>query len=161
MAMARHIWNKTMLKERAQATKPNLVQHKKLPCTCASSPWAKAHSPEPMQRCNMGMQQRAKTYSLYPGRLDRLSWTVRLPLCDLTAWGTVRPPHETGPAPNFSKTARTTLNTFQMLPGAQIKHKLIPLVDNAWVKACKKFQHIASQIYKIHHKMLHMSKWAS
>jgi hypothetical protein len=41
-------------------------------------------------------------------------------------------------------------------------HKLLPLVDNAWIKAkCKKFQHRASQIYKIHHKMLHMSKWAS
>jgi hypothetical protein len=84
---------------------------------------------------------------------------VRPPLCDLTAWGAVTPPQETGPAPNFSKTARTTLNTFQMLPGAQIMHKLLPLVDNARIKAkCEKFQHITSQIYKIHHKMLHMSK---
>jgi hypothetical protein len=40
--------------------------------------------PEPMQRCNMGMQQGAKTCSLCPGRLDRLPWAVRPPLCDLT-----------------------------------------------------------------------------
>jgi hypothetical protein len=45
--------------------------------------------------------------------------------------GAVRPPQETDPAPNFSKTARTTLNTFQMLPGAQIMHTLPPLVNNA------------------------------
>jgi hypothetical protein len=60
-----------------------------------------------------------------------MPWAVRPPLWDLTAWEAVRPPQETGPEPNFSKIARTTLNTFQMLPGAQIMHKLLPLVDNA------------------------------
>jgi hypothetical protein len=41
-------------------------------------------------------------------------------------------------------------------------HKLLPLVGNAWIKEkCEKFQHIASQIYTIHHKRLHKSKWAS
>jgi hypothetical protein len=42
--------------------------------------------------------------------------------------GAVRPPQETGPAPNFSKPARTTLNTFQKLPGAQNMHKVPPLL---------------------------------
>jgi hypothetical protein len=46
-----------------------------------------------------------------------------------------------------------------MLPGAQNMHILLPLVDNAGIKAkCEKFQHIASQIYKIHHKVPHMFK---
>jgi hypothetical protein len=45
--------------------------------------------------------------------------------------GAVRPPHETDPTPNCSKTARTNLNTFQKLPSAQIMHQLLPLVDNA------------------------------
>jgi hypothetical protein len=125
-------------------------------------PEPKHTPPEPMQQCNMRMQQRAKSCSLCPGRLDRLHQVVRPPTCHLTAWEAVRPPHETGPASNFSKTARTNWNTFQKLPGAQNMPKLLPVVDNAWIKTkCEKFQHIASQIYKIHHKVLHMSKWAS
>jgi hypothetical protein len=130
--MARHIRDKTMLKQRAQATNPKLEHHKELPPVHMQAPLEPKHTPpEPLQRCNMGMQKRAKTCSLCPGRLDRLPRVVRLPLWDLTAWRVVRPPQETGPAPNFSKTAQTTLNTFQMLPGAQNMHKLIPLVDNA------------------------------
>jgi hypothetical protein len=102
-----------------------------------------------MQQCRTGMQQRAKTCSLCLGRLDRL-------------YRAVRPPHETGPAPNCSKIARTKWKTFQTLPGAQSMHKLLPLIDNAWIKAkCENYQHIASRIYKIHHKELHKSKWAS
>jgi hypothetical protein len=76
----------------------------------------------------MGMQQREKTCSLCPGQLDCLPWAVSPPLWDLTALGVVRPPQETGPAPNFSKTARTTLNTFKMLPGAQIMQNFSPLL---------------------------------
>jgi hypothetical protein len=57
-----------------------------------------------------------------------MPWAVRPPLWDLTARRVVRPPQETDPASNFAKTARTTLNTFQMLPGAQIMHKLLPLL---------------------------------
>jgi hypothetical protein len=78
--------------------------------------------PEPMQQCNTGMQQRAKNYSLCPGRLDRLQQAVR-------------PPHVIGPAPNCSKFARTNWDNFQMLPGAKNIHKLLPLVDIAWIKA--------------------------
>jgi hypothetical protein len=41
--------------------------------------------PEQMQQCNTGMQQRAKTCSLCPGRLDRLPQAVRPPTTHLTA----------------------------------------------------------------------------
>jgi hypothetical protein len=91
--------------------------------------------PEPMQQCNTGMQQRAKTYLLCPGQLDYLHWAVKSPSTHLTARGAVRPPYVTDPAPNCSKIARTNWNIFQMLPGAQIMHKLLPIVDNAWIKA--------------------------
>jgi hypothetical protein len=152
-----------MLKQRAQTTNLKLKQHKELPLHICKLPLSKRTlPPEPMQQCNMRMQQREKSCSLWPGRLDRLHRAIRLPTCYLTAWAAVRSPHETDPSPNFSKSARTNLNTFQMLLGAQIMHKLLPLVDNAWIKAkCEMLQPIASQIYKIHHKVLHMFKWAS
>jgi hypothetical protein len=44
------------------------------PPTHMQAPSEPKHSPpKPMQRCNMEMQQRAKTCSLCPGRLDRPS----------------------------------------------------------------------------------------
>jgi hypothetical protein len=109
-------------------------------------PEPKHTPPELMQQCNTGMQQRAKFCSPCPGRLDRLHKAVRPPATHLTARGAVGPPHVTGSALNCSKNARTNWNTFQTLPGAQNMHKLLPLVDNAWIQAkCEKFQHIASQ----------------
>jgi hypothetical protein len=161
-----------MLKKRAQTTEPKLEHHKEPPCKLehhkelplhiCKPPLSKAHSPWTNAAMEHGKQQRKKICSPSPGRLDCLHRAVRPPAPQLTAWGTVRPPQETGPAPNCSKFARTNLNTFQTLPGAQSMHKLLPLVDNAWIKAkCEKLQHIASQIYKIHHKKLHKSKWAS
>jgi hypothetical protein len=50
-------------------------------------PEPKHTPPEPMQQCNTGMQQRAKSCSLCPGRLDRLHQAVRPPTTHLTAWG--------------------------------------------------------------------------
>jgi hypothetical protein len=50
-------------------------------------PELKHTTPEPMQQCNTGMQQRTKTYSLCTRRLDRLHRAVRPPTCHLTAWG--------------------------------------------------------------------------
>jgi hypothetical protein len=94
-------------------------------------PEPKHTPPEPMQQCNTGMQQRAKICSLCPGWLDCLHQAVRLPTTHLTAWEAVRPHHVTDPTPNCSKFAQTNLNTFQMLPGAQNMHKLLPLIDNA------------------------------
>jgi hypothetical protein len=132
------------------------------PAHMQAPPEPKHTPPEQMQQYNAGMQQRAKTCSFCPGRLDRLYKAVRPPVPHLTAWVAVRPPQETGPAPNCPKFAWTNWNTFQTLLGAQSMHKLLPLVDNAWIKAkCENFQHIASQIYKIQHKELHKSKWAS
>jgi hypothetical protein len=51
----------------------SLNNTKSSPCTYASSPWAKAHFPWTMQQCNTEMQQRAKTCSICPGRLDHLT----------------------------------------------------------------------------------------
>jgi hypothetical protein len=101
-------------------------------------PEPKHTPPELMQQCNTGMQQRAKICSPCPGRLDRLHRAVRPPATRLIAWGAVRPPQVTGPAPNCSKIAQTNWNTFQTLPGVQNMHKLLPLVDNAWIKAKKR-----------------------
>jgi hypothetical protein len=68
-----------------------------------SPPEPKHTPPKPMQRCNMGMQQRAKTCSLCPGWLDRLPWAVRPPLCDLTAWGRLDRPKRPALHQTFQK----------------------------------------------------------
>jgi hypothetical protein len=59
--------------------------------------------PEPMQRCIMGMQQRAKTCSLCPGWLDRMLWAVRPPLWDLTTWGRLDRPKKLALHQSFQK----------------------------------------------------------
>jgi hypothetical protein len=58
--------------------------------------------------------------------------------------------------------AQNQLKTIQMHSVAQNMLKLLPLVDNAWIKPkIGKMQPRASQIDKIQHRMLHMYKWAS
>jgi hypothetical protein len=94
---------------------------KSSPCTYASSPWAKAHSPWTNAAMQHGNATRRKNCSLYPGRLDRLHQAVRSSYHTSDRLVAVRPPQETGPAPNCSKFAWTNWNTFQTLPGAQ-KH---------------------------------------
>jgi hypothetical protein len=77
-----------------------------------------------MQQCNMGMQQRAKTCSLCPGRLDRPPHAVRPPTTHLTAWGRLDRPMW----PALHQTA-------QNLPepiGTPSKHSQVP-------KACTNF----------------------
>jgi hypothetical protein len=59
---------------KAQTTQRAPPSHMQAP------PEPKHTPPEPMQRCIMGMQQRAKTCSLCPGWLDRMLWAVRPPL---------------------------------------------------------------------------------
>jgi hypothetical protein len=62
------------------------------------------HTPsEPMQWCNMGMQQRAKTCSLCPRRLDCMPWAVRPPLWDLIAWGWLDRPKKPALRQTFQK----------------------------------------------------------
>jgi hypothetical protein len=121
-----------MLKQRAQTTEPKLEHHKVLPLHICKLPLSQ--STLPLNQCNnaaweCGKEQ--KTAHQAQWRLDRLHSAVRTPALQLTARGVVKPPQETGPAPNCSKFARTNLNAFQTLPGAQRMHKLLPLVDNA------------------------------
>jgi hypothetical protein len=151
-----------MLKQRAQTTEPKLEHHKELPLHICNLPLSQ--STLPLNQCSNATREcnKDKTLLTLPGRLDRLPKAVRPPTTQLTAGVAVTPPHVTSPAPNCSKFARTNWNTFQTLPGAQNRHKRLPLVYNAWIKEkCEKFQHIASQIYKNDHKELHKSKWAS
>jgi hypothetical protein len=55
-----------MLKQRAQTTNPKLEQHKELPCTYASSPWAKAHPPWANAAMQPAMQPENATKSKNP-----------------------------------------------------------------------------------------------
>jgi hypothetical protein len=121
-----------MLKHREQTTEPKLEHHKELPLHKCNLPLSQRTLP--LNKCSNATQKcnkEQKNCSLCPGRLDRLHQAVRPPTTQLTAWVAVRTPHVTSPAPNCSKFARTNLNTFQTLPGAQSMHKLLPLVDNA------------------------------
>jgi hypothetical protein len=56
---------------------------------------------------NVAMQHgnatKSKTCSLCPGRLDRLSWAVRLPLCGLTACGRLDRPKRLALHQTFQK----------------------------------------------------------
>jgi hypothetical protein len=49
-----------MLKQRAQTANPKLEQHKELPLSESTLP------PEPMQQCNMGVQQKTKNLLTLP-----------------------------------------------------------------------------------------------
>jgi hypothetical protein len=97
---------KTMLNQGAQSTNPKLEQHKELPLHICKLPLSQ--SILPLNQCSDAtrwMQQRAKTCSLCPERLDRVPWVVRPPLYDLTAWG------------RLDRPKRPTLHqTFQKLP---------------------------------------------
>jgi hypothetical protein len=76
----------------------------------------------------------------------------------------VRPVTTTGQTGDTQspKMARNHLKTFQMHSVGQNMPKLLPLVDNAWSKPkMQKMQPRDSQIDKIQHRLLHMSKWAS
>jgi hypothetical protein len=92
-----------------------------------------------------------------PVRLVRNMWTEPALLL-------VRPVTSIGQTGDTQspKMARNHLKTFQMHSEAQNMLKHLPLIDNAWIKPKKqKMQPRASQIDKIQHRMLHMSKWAS
>jgi hypothetical protein len=80
--------------------------------------------PEQMQQFNMGMQQRAKTCSLCPGRLDRLPQAVRPPTTHLTAWGRLD-------RPKWPALHQTTQNLPEPI-GTPSKHSQVP-------KACTNF----------------------
>jgi hypothetical protein len=119
--------DKIMLKQRAQTTNPKLEQHKVLLLHICKLPVSQ--SILPLNKCRNAT--RSKILLTLPGAVKPPALGGSTAYLTLDHQGTVRPPQETGPAPNFSKTARTNLNTFQMLQGAQIMHKLLPSVDNA------------------------------
>jgi hypothetical protein len=128
---------------------------KSSPCTYASSLEPKHTPPEPMQRCNMAMQQKAKTCSLCTGWLDRMPLVVRLPLLDLTTWGRLDRPKKP-----------VLHQTFQKLP----EPLWTPSKCSHVPKTCTNFsplltmhesrQNVKSFIIDLlKYKMLHMSKW--
>jgi hypothetical protein len=104
-----------MFKQRAQTTEPKLEHHKELPCTYASSPWAKAHSPWTNAAMQHGNAAKSKNCSTCPGRLDRLHRAVRPPAPDLTAWGRLDRPKRPALYQTAQKFARPNWNTFQTL----------------------------------------------
>jgi hypothetical protein len=123
--MARHIRDKTMLKQRAQTTEPKLRTPQRAPAAHMQAPPEPKHTPpEQMQQCNTGLQQRAKNCSLCPGRLDRLHRAVRPPAPQLTALGRLDRPKR--PALH-----QTTQNLPEPI-GTPFKHSQVP-------KACTNF----------------------
>jgi hypothetical protein len=73
--------------------------------------------------------------------------------------GDLDPSDRCTPEPrNGSKPPENLLNASSKPSQAQTS----PLVGNAWIKPkIQNFEPRVSQIYKIQHRMLHMSKWAS
>jgi hypothetical protein len=125
-------------------------------------PEPKHTPPEQMQHCNTGMQQRAKTCSLCPGQLDRLYMALRLPAPYLTAWGRLDRPmwpalHQT--PQNLPKPIGTPSKHSQVPKACTNFSPLLTMHESR--QKCENFQHVASRIYKIHHKELYKSKWAS
>jgi hypothetical protein len=83
------------------------------------------HTPlEPMQQCNPGMQKRAKTCSLCPGRFDRLYRAVRPHAPHLTVWGRLD-------RPKWPALHQTSQNLPKPI-GTPSKHSQVP-------KACTNF----------------------
>jgi hypothetical protein len=153
-----------MLKKRAQSTKPKLEQPQRAPPAHMQSP------PEPMQlpldECmqNTTWNRAAATtqpWSVWPVNttgqtgeqyVNRASTLTGQP-GDL-----VRSDRCTPEPRNGSKPRGNLLNASSKPFQAQTS----PLVGNAWIKPkMQNFQPRASQIDKIQHRMLHMSKWAS
>jgi hypothetical protein len=161
---ARYIREKTMLKQRAQTTKPKLENHKELPLhTCklplnqCNSPWTNACKPLDENRAATSAQlwlvrpvtttgqtgaqhvNRASTLTAQTGDPDRSDRCATEPR-------------------NGSKPPENLLNAFTSPNHAQTS----PPCYNAWIKPkMQKMQPRASQIDKIQQRMLHMSKWAS
>jgi hypothetical protein len=135
-----------------------------------------AHMQAPLNQCNSPWMNACKTppeteqlQQLSSHRLDRSPSAVRPvdKIAQHLGTAPVRPVPLTGQADatwellelkNSSKPLGNLLNACSKPFQAQTS----PLVDNAWIKPkMPKIQPRASQIDKIQHRMLHMSKWAS
>jgi hypothetical protein len=105
-------------------------------------------------------------HQLSSDRSDRSPPPVR-PVLNIWTGPALRPVRPVTSTGQTGKTqspemAQNHLKTFEMHSVAQNKLKLLPLIDNAWIKPKMwKMQPRASQIDKIQQRMLHMSKWAS
>jgi hypothetical protein len=153
-----------MLKQRAQITKPKLEQPQRAPPAHMQAPWTNATPPGRLHAKHHLKTGQLQQFS--PNRSDRSTPLVRL-VCNMwtgPALWPVKPVTSTGQtgAHQSPEMARNHLKTFWMHPASHFKLKLLPLVDNAWIKLkMQNFQPRVSQIDKIQHRMLHMSKWAS
>jgi hypothetical protein len=109
--------SKAQTKSANHRSKPRTPQ--RAPPAHMQDPLEPKHTPpEQMQQCNVGMQQRAKTCSHCPGRLDCLYRAVRPPVADLTAWGRLDRPKR----PALHQTAQNLPETI----GTPSKHSEVP-----------------------------------
>jgi hypothetical protein len=156
-----------MLKQRAQTTKPTLENHNELPLhTCklplnqCNSPWTNAC--EPPHETEQLHQLSSHGQTGHPHRSDR--WTRSPSTCELH-WSDrcptlVRPmpPEKLQELKNSSKPLGNLLNACCKPFQAQTSPHCWQCMNQA---KNAKIQPRASQIDKIQHRMLHMSKWAS
>jgi hypothetical protein len=162
--MARHIRDKTMLKQRAQTTKPKLEDHKELPLhTCklplnqCNSPWTNACKPLYENRAAASAQlwlvrpvnTTGQTGAQHVNRANTLTGQT----------GDLNRSDRCTPEPrNGSKPLENFLNAFSSPKQAQTSPPCWQCMNQAKLQ---KMQPRASEIDKIQHRMLHMSKWAS
>jgi hypothetical protein len=159
--MARHIRDKSMLKKRAQTTKPKTQKTSWAPPAHMQDP------PEPMQlpldECmqTTSWNRAATSAQLSPVRpVDKIAQHLGIT--------PVRPGPLTGPADATWETARaqksleTTWKPSKCVQQAISSSNFSPLLTmHESSKKCQTIQPRASQINKIQHRMLHRSKWAS
>jgi hypothetical protein len=134
---------------------------KSSPCTHASSPWTNATPPRRMHANHLTKTE--QLHQLSSDKSDRSTPLVR-PVLNMwigPALRPVRPMTSTGQIGDTQspEMARNHLKTLQMHSVDQNMLKLLPLVDYSLIKPkIQKMQPRASQIDKIQHRMLHMSK---
>jgi hypothetical protein len=138
-ATARHIRDKTMLKKRAQTTNPKLENYKELPLHTCKLPLSQCNSPWTLHVNHLANKVVASAL-LWPVR--PVNHTGQTGVLDHPAPGThtsqTGVPYRSGRyhlgnCPS-SKIARNHMETFSMHAASQNMLKLIPLVDNAWLK---------------------------
>jgi hypothetical protein len=131
------------------------------PAHMQAPPKPKEHSPWTNATMQHGNAIRSKNLLTLSRAVKPPAWASQTALWNLTARGRLDCPKKPALHKTFQNLPETLQTPFKCSQVPKIMYKLLPLVDNAWIKA--KFENIqprASQIDNIHHKMLHMSKWA-
>jgi hypothetical protein len=153
-----------MLKQRAQTTKPKLENHKELPLHTCKLPLNQCNPPRWMHARHHLKQGNCNSSAL-TGQTGQHHRSNRCATCEQDQhsdrsdrWPQpVRPVHT-----KAQKWLETTWKPSKCIQQAISISNFYPLVDNAWIKLqVQNFQPRASQIDKIQHRMLHMSKWSS